>query len=295
MKEDKASSTAYTVVHGILHTARNPKLSYLIDKEALTAYTQILSATSQGRKRLVELYNPIKSRLLPLLEWLLVPGITLNYVLRKKFIEEKVIEAIHNGTTQIINIGAGFDTLAWRLSLGFPSLTFIEIDHPETSQEKIKALRDADSTSPNLYFVAADLSKVSLDDTLQGCAGFDSKHKTLYISEGVLMYLDEIHVSGLFDSLRNLTGEESIFIFSCMEPNESDKNNIRPLLHLYLKLKNESYLWYKRDTELASFIKKHNYTLIEMADSEIYRKKYLTVNYNGTLHQGEYVVVAKAD
>jgi len=295
MKEDQASSTAYTVLHGILHTIKNQKLSHLVDEETVTACTKILSSTSLGRKRLEELHNPVKSKLLPFLEWLLMPGVTLNYILRKKFIEEKVLEAIQNGTTQIINIGAGFDTLAWRLSLRFPSLTFIEIDHPATSQEKIKALHYTDSTSPNLHFVSADLSKVSLDDALQGCEGFDSKQKTLYISEGVLMYLDEKHVSELFDSLRNLTGKDSIFIFSCMEPHKSNKNNIRMLLHLYLKLKNECYLWYKQDTELPNFVKKHHYTLIEMANSEIYRKKYLPVDYNRTLHQGEYVVVTKVD
>ncbi|XPV69839.1 MAG: class I SAM-dependent methyltransferase [Halarcobacter sp.] len=293
MKEDKASSTAYTVLHGILHTIKNPKLNHLVDKETSEACIKILSATSQGQKCLDELENPIKSKILPFLEWLLMPGITLNYILRKKFIEEKVLEAIENGITQVVNIGAGFDTLAWRLSKRFPSVNFIEIDHPATSKDKTKALNASDSILSNLHFIAADLSKVSLDDTLTECKGFDSKLKTLYISEGVLMYLDEIHVSGLFDSLRKLTGKDSIFIFSCMEPHESSKNNIRILLHLYLKLKNESYLWYKRDTQLPSFIKKHNYTLLEMADSEVYRKKYLPEDYNGTLHQGEYIVVTK--
>jgi len=33
MKENKASSSAYTVVDGILHTANSPKLSYLVDSE----------------------------------------------------------------------------------------------------------------------------------------------------------------------------------------------------------------------------------------------------------------------
>jgi methyltransferase (TIGR00027 family) len=295
MKEDKASSTAYTVLHGILHTINNPKLKDLVDKETVTACTKILSATSQGRKRLEELKSPIKRKILPFLEWLLMPGITLNYILRKKFIEEKVLEAIENGTTQIINIGAGFDTLAWRLSKRYPALNFIEIDHPATSKDKTKAIFDLDSVFSNLHFIAADLSKVSLDSVLQDCNGFDATQKTLYICEGVLMYLDEIHVSALFNSLRNLTGKDTIFIFSCMEPPQSSKNNIRVLLYLYLKLKNEKYLWYKKDTDLPNFINKHNYRLLDMADSQIYREKYLPINYDGTLHQGEYVVVVKVD
>ena len=295
MKEDEASSTAYTVIHGILHTAKNPKLKHLVDTDTINTCTKILSASPQGRKCLGELHHPLKKKILPLLEWLLIPGITLNYVLRKRFIEEKVLEAIKNGTSQIINIGAGLDTLAWRLSALFPEVTFIEIDHPATSLEKTKALKTPDANLKNLHFIQADLSQVSLENTLQRCRNFDTEQQTLYISEGVLMYLDEIHVSRVFKSLRNLTGKGSLFIFSCMEPNKSDKNNIRPLLHLYLKLKNERYLWYKHDTKISFFLQKHHYTLMEMADSKVYKQKYLSDQYDHALHKGEYIVVAKAD
>ena len=294
MKKNTASSTAYTVVHGILHTKKNPQLSYLVTEDTLIACTKILFASTEGQKRLEELKNPFKSKLLPLLEWLLMPGITLNYVLRKKYIEEKVHEAIKNGITQIINIGAGFDTLAYRLSSLYPSINFIEIDHPATSTEKIKAFNEKDSIE-NLSFISADLSKVSLEKTLHNNAKFDNKHKTLYISEGVLMYLPKVAVTGLFDSLRRLTGKGSIFIFSCMEPKNSSKNNIRPLLYLYLKLKKEEYLWYISDTELASFINENNYSLLEIANSNTYREKYLNSNFTGTLHQGEYIVVTEVN
>ena len=293
MKEDKASSTAYTVIHGMLHTVKNPKLAHLLDDESIEACNNILSASPEGRRRLEELHDPIKSKILPFLEWLLLPGITLNYILRKKFIEEKVIEAIENGATQIINIGAGFDTLAWRLSLRYPSFSFIEIDHPATSSDKIKAVSQGNSIPENLHFISADLSKVSLKDALNDCKGFDKNKETVYICEGVLMYLDEIHVDALFDSLRDLTGKGSTFIFSCVEPHDSPKNNIRALLHIYLKFKKESYLWYKRDTELNKFIEKHNYTFLDIADSEVYRKRYLPNDFNATLHQGEYVVATK--
>lgn len=295
MKENEASSTAYTVLHGMLHTIKNPKLKYLLDDQTIKACNMILSSTEQGRKRLEELNSPIKSKILPFLEWLLLPGITLNYVLRKKYIEEKVIEGIKGGATQVINIGAGFDTLAWKLSGIFPNITFIEIDHPATSREKTQGIFSSSNRVSNLHFIEADLSKVSLENVLESYNEFDSSKKTLYISEGVLMYLDEIHVVGVLDSLRNLTGKNSTFIFSCMEPDESDKNNVRALLHFYLKLKNEKYLWYIRDKDLADFIKKHNYSFVEMADSEYYKKNYLPENYSGTVHQGEYIVVAKVD
>lgn len=291
MKEEHASSTAYTVIHGILHTAKNPKLAHLVDDETRRACEMILSASPEGQKRLAQLRHPLKSRLLPFLEWLLLPGITLNYVLRKKFIEENVLEAVHSGVTQVVNIGAGFDTLAWRLSGRFPNVTFIELDHPATSREKSKAL--AQKMLPNLHLLAVDLSQERLESVLGQSGSFDPKRKTLYICEGVLMYLHEEHVTALFDALRNLTGPGSIFVFSCMEP--SEKNNVRPLLYYYLKWKNERYNWYIREFELPDFLTKRRYRLKATANSETYKARYLQNDYGKTLHRGEFVAVAEAE
>lgn len=294
MKEDKASSTAYTVVHGILHTAKNPALRFLVSDETVQACEKILAASPEGQKRLAQLASPVKSRLLPFLEWLLLPGITLNYVLRKKFIAENVIQGVAYGATQVVNIGAGFDTLAWRLSKKLPLVNFIEIDHPATGREKIKALCNETVVAKNLHFLAADLSKQSLESVLNGFAGFDPRRKTIYLCEGVLMYLEEEHVIGLFDALKKLTGAGSTFIFSCMEPNESEKNNIRPLLHLYLTLKNERYNWYIRERDLPDFLTKRDYSLKAVADSKFYRNNYLREGFKGAVHRGEFVAVAEA-
>lgn len=293
MKKNKASSTAYTVVHGILHTAKNPKLGFLVSDEMVDACQKILSASTEGQKRLDELKSPTKSKMLPFLEWLLLPGATLNYVLRKKFIEEKTLEAIDAGAAQVVNIGAGFDTLAYRLSKKLPNVNFIEIDHPATSKEKTKALLKESKSMENLHFIAADLCKERLENILTGFKEFDSNRKTLYICEGVLMYLKVEHVTGLFEALKNLSGAGSVFVFSCMEPNESEKNNTRKLLQFYLGIKNELYNWYIRDNELPAFIKNHGYTLKELAGSETYKKTYLDKNHSSTLHKGEYVAVTE--
>lgn len=293
MKKNKASSTAYTVVHGVLHVAKNTKFSSLVKSEIIEACEKILLASNDGKRRICELNSPIKSKILPFLEWLLLPGAALNYVLRKKFIEEKVLEAIDNGIAQIVNIGAGFDTIAYRLSKKFPNINFIEIDHPATSREKTKALLKESKSMENLHFIATDLSKESLEDVLTSFKEFDSSRKTLYICEGVLMYLKKEYVIGLFDALKNLSGTGSMFIFSCMEPNESKKNNTRKLLHYYLKAKNELYNWYIPDSKLPMFVKDHGYILKEIADSNTYKENYLDKDYSGTLHMGEYIAVTE--
>jgi methyltransferase (TIGR00027 family) len=292
MKENSASTTAYTVLHGILHTAQNPRLAFLVDDEVVTACETLLAASPEGRQRLAQLRSPVKRHILPLMEWLLLPGITLNYVLRKKYIEDQVRDAIDGGVTQIVNIGAGFDTLAWRLSRRMPSVNFIEIDHPATSTEKQSAL-SAD-TVPNLHLLAADLSRERLESALGSYDGFDPARKTLYISEGVLMYLSEADVVAVFDSLRSLSGSGCRFIFSCSEPDGSNGHRTRPLLHLYLKRKNERYNWHLASADLDTFLEAGNYTRIAMAGSDYYRNNYLGPTYQKALYKGEYVVVAEA-
>lgn len=132
MKKDKASNTAYNVLQGVMFCARLPKLTGLVDAETIKIGECILSASKEGRRRLHQLNSPIYRFVLRLMEWMLLPGIILHYVLRKRFIEERVIEAIASGVTQVINIGAGFDTLAWRLQARYRAVSFIEIDHPAT-------------------------------------------------------------------------------------------------------------------------------------------------------------------
>ena len=46
------------------------------------------------------------------------------------------VKSIDEGAKQVVILGAGFDTLAWRLSEKFESIRFIEVDHPATSKEK---------------------------------------------------------------------------------------------------------------------------------------------------------------
>ncbi len=51
MKEEKASSTAFSVVQGILYTAQNPQLAHLVPEDLKDACARILSASPEGRKR----------------------------------------------------------------------------------------------------------------------------------------------------------------------------------------------------------------------------------------------------
>jgi methyltransferase (TIGR00027 family) len=292
MKDDQASSTALTVLQGLLYTAKRPEYQHLVSEEAIKSARAILSASTLGQKRLQLLENYWFLLLIPFLESLIMPGITLHYALRKRFIEDVTLQALSNDIVQVINLGAGFDTLAWRLHSQYPAVQFIEIDHPETIQLKEKALLQADNRAKNLHWLSVDFSRESLTKALQRFAAFDAGRKTLFICEGVLMYLQQADVIQLLADIRQLTGSGTQCIFTCVEAIDSPKSNMGVLLKWYLMYKGEPFLWHIEAELLADFLHKQHYELQQIADSEIFKNTYLKSYTNSILHKGEYIAVA---
>jgi methyltransferase (TIGR00027 family) len=89
---------------------------------------------------------------------------------------------------QLVILGAGFDTRAFRLPRGTRVRAF-EVDMPKTQAIKVEALAKAGVDSTRVTFVAADFEQ---DDWLRRLidAGFDPDEPALFLWEGVTMYLD---------------------------------------------------------------------------------------------------------
>lgn len=121
---------------------------------------------------------------------------------RVAFFDREVQRALDHGIGQIVVLGAGYDTRAWRFER--PGATFIEVDHPDTQQAK-RQRAAACPTQPS--YVAADL-RDPLAPRLEPPA-FDSARPALFVIEGVTMYLDEAEVAGLLTQVRDLAGPGS--------------------------------------------------------------------------------------
>jgi methyltransferase (TIGR00027 family) len=217
-----------------------------------------------------------------------MPGITLHYVLRKRFIEEAVLASVTAGVTQVVVVGAGFDMLSWRLHKTFPETTFIEIDHPATSTIKGRAIG---KTADNYHVVAVDLGEDDIETVLTDFTPFDSQQQTLYVCEGVLMYLDEVAVRKLFASINNLTGVGSRFVFSVAAPMMSTESNTTFLLDLYLRFKGEPLKWGLEQKHLEEFVSAQGYKLNKIADDVGLLAQYLTSPFSGPIHAGEYLAL----
>lgn len=104
---------------------------------------------------------------------------------------------------QVVLLGAGMDSRAFRLGL-LPHVTVFELDHPELLRLKDQRLESAGAKPTcERRSVPCDLGGAWEDELLS--SGFSTKEASVFIAEGLLMYLDEDEVGGLLDVLSALS------------------------------------------------------------------------------------------
>jgi methyltransferase (TIGR00027 family) len=126
-----------------------------------------------------------------------------HFVLRTRFFDDVVTQAARSGCQQVVILGAGLDTRAYRLALP-PNLRLFELDLPDLLSFKDAVLADrAPGPTCERTPVPIDL-RDDWPSALQG-AGFDSSLPTVWLVEGVLMYLPSDAVETLLDRLTGLS------------------------------------------------------------------------------------------
>lgn len=104
-----------------------------------------------------------------------------------RFFDDQLQAAVESGMRQVVMVGAGLDTRAYRLPLP-PDLRVFEVDLPDTFAFKEPVL-NAQAVSPNCNrtVVPADLRENWSEALL--AAGLRVGERTLWIDEGCLPYL----------------------------------------------------------------------------------------------------------
>lgn len=120
---------------------------------------------------------------------------------RVLWFDAQVAAALDSAITQVAVIGAGYDSRAWRLSR--PRVRFFEVDHPATQQDKVRR-----APRPGPVWVEADLTTHGAAEALAR-DGLDPLQPTLFVVEGVTMYLDEQVVRHLLAGLGELSAPGS--------------------------------------------------------------------------------------
>lgn len=107
---------------------------------------------------------------------------------RSRFAEDALAAAVERGVRQLVVLGAGLDTYAYRGALR-DRLRIFEVDHPATQAWKRERLAAAAIPVPAfLAFAPVDFERETLADGL-AAAGFDPAQQTFFTWLGVVPYL----------------------------------------------------------------------------------------------------------
>jgi len=156
------------------------------------------------------------------------PKLTETISLRTKFIDVWIEERIteKKGISQVVFLGAGMDTRAFRLNC-FKEMaervTVFEVDMQHVLEYKNRVL-ELESAIPHCKRICVGVNMVQKKEA-EGViwgrelekAGFDRNKKSLWILEGLIMYLDECEIQSLFKELSRLCCADSEILFNTLK------------------------------------------------------------------------------
>lgn len=164
-----------------------------------------------------------------------VAGMSNLMLVRTRFVDDCMRRALEDGVTQVVILGAGFDTRAYRLQDLLGERKIFEVDYRSTQQIKKRRLEEAFGALPHhVRFVQIDFKHDKLLDVLTH-AGYRSGEKTFFIWEGVSMYLPEEAVR---ETLRMIAGSSASGSSLAMDFAESATID---LLHRFPNLSQHKY------------------------------------------------------
>jgi methyltransferase (TIGR00027 family) len=135
---------------------------------------------------------------------------------RTRFAEDAIAAAVQRGVTQIVVLGAGLDTFAYRSPFG-DKVRIFEVDHPATQAWKRERLVAAQISIPNfLTFAPVDFERQTLATGLSS-AGFDPARQTFFTWLGVVPYLTEEAVWSTLTFVSGIPGGAHI-VFDYADP-----------------------------------------------------------------------------
>jgi methyltransferase (TIGR00027 family) len=147
-------------------------------------------------------------------------ALRIHVVLRSRFTEDRLAEAVGRGITQYVILGAGFDTFAYRQPVWAKALQIFEVDHPATQVQKQLRLERANIALPlNLSFAGIDFEHESLHDGLLK-NGVSPTEPSFFSWLGVTMYLKEDAIDAVLRTIAQFPPESEI-AFTFIQPPDS--------------------------------------------------------------------------
>ena len=200
------------------------------------------------------------------------PGLWGSVMCRKRYIDDKVADVANRQIETVVNLGAGFDTRAYRL----PSIAEVpvwELDQSKNINAKQSRLRKLFKKIPaHVTLVPIDFDREELVAVLVS-HGYAADTKTFFIWEAVTQYLTEAAIRMIFDFLAKApTGSRLVFTYVCKD--FIDGNIFYGVENRFV-LRNKSWLFGMDPENIADFLGVYSWRVLEHLGYEELAERYI--------------------
>jgi methyltransferase (TIGR00027 family) len=131
---------------------------------------------------------------------------------RERYIDDVLKDYLDQGLPQLVILGAGYDSRAYRFTLP-EDVKIFEVDHPDTQIDKLEKVSKIFRKVPEqVRYVPVDFNTQSLPELLMA-SGYDPGLISLFIGQGVTMYLTTEGVDSTLAFIVTNTAAGSAVVF----------------------------------------------------------------------------------
>ena len=207
-----------------------------------------------------------------------VPGLSTFVVARHRQVDEWLSAALDAGVEQLLLLGAGYDTRAYRFADRLAGRRVFELDFPATSERKQRIVEQHVRRLPEVAVehVPIDFLSEKLDEKLL-MAGFRPGAPTFIVWEGVSMYLTRQAVKETLAALHRVAGLGSSIAMDWWylvdDPTaEGTAHRTGPAL---LHLLGEPVTLSLHPEDAPAFLEREAYELVELADAATLEERFV--------------------
>jgi methyltransferase (TIGR00027 family) len=208
-------------------------------------------------------------------------GRSRHLALRTRAIDDATTAAINHGARQLVLVGAGLDARAFRLPV-LRGVDVWEVDHPATQEWKRARVAELTPIARRVHFVPSDFERDDLRERL-AAAGHDPTRRTVFIWEGVTMYLSNAAVELVLRGLRASSAAGSTVLATYFEP--PIRSPFARALSVVLRGVSEPVKSTFAPHEISARMAAHDLQVVEDAGDPEWSQRYLQIEQPWSLER----------
>ena len=196
---------------------------------------------------------------------------------RTKYIDEYVNHCIEDGIEQLIILGAGYDSRAYRMERLKENITVFEIDLPTIQKLKIQMLKKIiDPLPSNVVFIPIDFNTETLQQKMAQ-SRYDKNKKSLFIWEGVTPYLTDEAVDETLHYVATNSQPGSFLVFTYILKSVVDRTcELKEAARIRKAFDYEGLIFGIEEGTIESFMSERGYHKINEISGNYYESEYFT-------------------